>query len=189
MGKNRKNGKYCLVLNKNGLAIDVSPVSHVIKKVQGERAAILDPVTWTRYTIEEWVARGASLDTCINAGSHSFDPPEIAICNFYDGTHPVLINLNKSNVLKRDGYRCVYCGARASTVDHIVPQCEKGPDSWKNMVACCGSCNNRKDRMPVKEFCEQMGCDVPDPWNPNAAPWLFKAGQMHIPDCWKQFIR
>jgi len=187
MGK-KKNGRLCLVLNKNGLAIDVGSVSHVIRKVQGKRAVILDPVTFERYTIEQWVARGASSDTCIHA-ERSFDAPEVVVCTFYDDTHPVVINCNKANVLKRDGYRCSYCGKKTNlTVDHVVPQCEGGRLVWNNLVASCQSCNNMKDRMSVEEFCAQMGCEIPHAWNPNAAPWLFKAGYMEVPKSWKQFI-
>jgi len=191
MGKKRqKNDRLCLVLNKNGLAIDVAHVTKVVSKVLSKRAEILDPVTWDRYTMEKWIERGASPDSCILAGSHSFESPQVAVCTHYDGTYPVVINCNKANVLKRDGYRCSYCGKKNSlTVDHVVPQCEGGRDVWRNLVASCQSCNNRKDRMSVREFCAQMGCEIPEPWNPNANPWLFKAGYMKVPESWKQFIK
>jgi len=189
MGKKIDN--WCLVLNKNGLAVNLSKVSKVIKKVQGGRASILDFSTWTKYTMDEWVDRGATSNGCIEAGSRRFDIPEIVICNYYKGTYPVIINCSKPNICKRDGYKCCYCGVKRDlTVDHIVPQCEGGRLTWKNSVCSCQSCNNRKDRMSVDEFCRQIGCEVPKPWNPNAAPWLFKIGyQNDLPECWKPFIR
>lgn len=57
----------------------------------------------------------------------------------------------KPGVLKRDGRRCGYCGSAASTVDHIVPRSRGGSNSWKNTVAACYDCNQRKaNRTPAE---------------------------------------
>lgn len=50
----------------------------------------------------------------------------------------------RDGVLRRDRHRCAYCGARGTTVDHILPTSRGGEDSWLNTVACCGRCNSRK---------------------------------------------
>jgi 5-methylcytosine-specific restriction endonuclease McrA len=47
-------------------------------------------------------------------------------------------------VLKRDGYRCRYCGAPATTVDHVVPRSRGGSDDPTNLVAACARCNRAK---------------------------------------------
>lgn len=55
----------------------------------------------------------------------------------------------KSGVLKRDGYQCVYCGNKATTVDHILPKSKGGRDTWMNTAAACLECNFHKaDRTP-----------------------------------------
>ena len=52
-------------------------------------------------------------------------------------------------VLRRDQHICAYCGGRADTVDHILPRCRGGGDTWFNLVAACQSCNGLKgDRTP-----------------------------------------
>ncbi|WP_405163622.1 HNH endonuclease [Nocardia sp. NBC_01499] len=52
-------------------------------------------------------------------------------------------------VLRRDNHRCGYCAAWARTVDHIRPRSRGGPNTWSNLVACCGPCNTTKaDRTP-----------------------------------------
>lgn len=57
----------------------------------------------------------------------------------------------KAGVKQRDGHRCAYCGGRADTVDHIVPESRGGKLSWLNCVAACRRCNNLKgDRTPVE---------------------------------------
>jgi len=57
--------------------------------------------------------------------------------------------VTRRGVLRRDGYRCAYCGKAASTIDHILPRSRGGADSWENLAACCLRCNNVKgDRTP-----------------------------------------
>ncbi|MFG1798082.1 HNH endonuclease [Nocardia sp. NPDC049149] len=54
-----------------------------------------------------------------------------------------------AGVLRRDKHRCGYCAAWARTVDHIRPRSRGGPNTWANLVACCGPCNTAKaDRTP-----------------------------------------
>lgn len=56
---------------------------------------------------------------------------------------------SRGGVLARDSHECGYCGARATTVDHIIPKSKGGPWSWMNLVASCWSCNQHKrDRTP-----------------------------------------
>ena len=58
---------------------------------------------------------------------------------------------SRAGVLARDGRRCAYCGAMASTVDHLLPRSRGGRNTWLNTVAACGPCNQRKDdRTPAE---------------------------------------
>ena len=58
---------------------------------------------------------------------------------------------SRRGVLVRDGHRCGYCGGPASTIDHILPRSRGGANSWRNTVAACGHCNQRKgDRTPAE---------------------------------------
>lgn len=48
-------------------------------------------------------------------------------------------------VMKRDDYRCRYCGDyRDITLDHVVPVCQGGGNEAENLVAACRPCNGRK---------------------------------------------
>jgi 5-methylcytosine-specific restriction endonuclease McrA len=51
---------------------------------------------------------------------------------------------SRPGVMKRDNNRCGYCGAGATTVDHVLPRSRGGQNSWANTVACCYPCNQRK---------------------------------------------
>ena len=54
-------------------------------------------------------------------------------------------------VLRRDRYRCAYCGRHADTIDHLVPRSRGGRWTWLNTVAACSRCNCRKgNRTPAE---------------------------------------
>lgn len=60
--------------------------------------------------------------------------------------------VSRRGVLARDGARCAYCAAPASTVDHVVPRSRGGPHAWENVVAACRDCNARKDDRTLDEL-------------------------------------
>lgn len=76
-------------------------------------------------------------------------------------------------ILKRDGYRCQYCGASAEEtelrVDHVVPRALNGTDSPDNLVAACVECNTGKSsthpdaetvaRVSAKQFAWRAAID------------------------------
>ena len=52
-------------------------------------------------------------------------------------------------ILQRDGYECHWCGAEATTCDHVIPVTRGGSDDPDNLVAACKRCNfSRQDRLP-----------------------------------------
>jgi len=58
---------------------------------------------------------------------------------------------SRTAVLRRDRYRCAYCGQTGTTLDHIVPKSRGGRTTWTNCVAACASCNARKaNRTPAE---------------------------------------
>jgi len=72
----------------------------------------------------------------------------------------------KHGVLTRDRHRCAYCGARADTIDHLVPRSRGGTWTWLNAVAACSRCNERKgNRTPIEAG---MRLRV-EPWHPTRA--------------------
>jgi hypothetical protein len=57
-------------------------------------------------------------------------------------------------VLKRNGFRCVYCGQKADqdhrlVVDHVEPRAEGGSSEDDNLVAACEDCNQGKGASEV----------------------------------------
>lgn len=58
---------------------------------------------------------------------------------------------SRKGVLERDGRKCGYCLAPATTWDHIVPSSRGGADSWLNSIAACLKCNSKKANRTPEE--------------------------------------
>lgn len=58
-------------------------------------------------------------------------------------------------IFRRDGNRCFYCArtltATDRVLDHVVPQAN-GNNNYRNLVACCLTCNSRKGDSPAPDF-------------------------------------
>lgn len=82
------------------------------------------------------------------------DFPKVLRLTKYSGV-PTTIKLSKKNVLKRDGYRCAYCGnvftQKELTVDHIIPKSRGGKFKWENLVCSCVRDNNKKGNKTPEE--------------------------------------
>ncbi|MBE9471876.1 MAG: HNH endonuclease, partial [Chloroflexi bacterium] len=82
----------------------------------------------------------------IHTVSRTYERPSV-ICLVYVVRRPrPRVRLCKREILRRDEYRCQYCGQQTSqlTIDHVVPRYRGGQHSWKNLVAACPQCNRRK---------------------------------------------
>jgi 5-methylcytosine-specific restriction endonuclease McrA len=65
--------------------------------------------------------------------------------------------VTREGVLGRDQHICAYCGGRAATIDHVLPRCRGGGDTWFNLVAACQACNGLKaDRTPAEAGMNMM---------------------------------
>jgi 5-methylcytosine-specific restriction endonuclease McrA len=45
--------------------------------------------------------------------------------------------VSRRAVFARDEYRCQYCGARADSIDHVLPRSRGGSHVWENLAAAC----------------------------------------------------
>jgi hypothetical protein len=57
-------------------------------------------------------------------------------------------------IFKRDGFRCVYCGAtplnKPLHADHVVALANGGSNAASNLVTACGDCNQGKAAVPLE---------------------------------------
>jgi len=49
-------------------------------------------------------------------------------------------------IFERDGGQCIYCGAPAQEIDHVVPKIMGGKAWRSNGVCACKNCNRKKQQ-------------------------------------------
>jgi 5-methylcytosine-specific restriction endonuclease McrA len=71
-------------------------------------------------------------------------PAVVRLTRFVKVPYRATVPLTRKAVFARDGGRCVYCDAAATSLDHVVPKSRGGTHSWDNIVSACGACNHEK---------------------------------------------
>ena len=93
----------------------------------------------------------------------SFDTAQMSSNTNLIGTNyqqgPLYQTQLRSYLFKKYNGQCVYCGAKATEIDHIVPRSSGGTNSIYNLVTSCRSCNEKKSNKTLKEFGESMNKD------------------------------
>jgi 5-methylcytosine-specific restriction endonuclease McrA len=97
------------------------------------------------------------------------------------------IELSRKNILRRDGYRCQYCGTTSGnlTVDHIIPKSRGGTDTWENLVTACISCNNKKGNRTPEEAGMKL---LAKPRKPNHIIFIKSFVGSSIDSQWKPYL-
>ena len=65
----------------------------------------------------------------------------------------------RSFIFNRSGGKCVYCGNKATEIDHVIPKSNGGTNSSYNLVASCKTCNQMKSNLSLKDFGKLVGKD------------------------------
>ena len=65
----------------------------------------------------------------------------------------------EAKIKARDGYKCVYCGAKENLgLDHVIPHASGGASEAFNLVTCCWPCNSKKgDTNPAVFIAQILG--------------------------------
>lgn len=125
-----------LVLNADYQAISVCSVRRAFKMVLLDKAETLE-------SLEDHVLR---------TERKQFAGPSIIRLRRYISLPYKKVSLNRQNIYKRDGHRCVYCGSSTDlTIDHVQPRARGGGDSWENLVTACNRCNSNKGNRTPEE--------------------------------------
>jgi len=158
---------HVLVLNRDFSALTVCSVHRAVVLIHLHKAELVEALP----------------GHFMRSPSTSFPWPSIVRLKMYVRVPYRRIMLSRKNILRRDGFRCQYCGNRDQlTVDHVVPKSRGGKDTWKNLVTACTSCNNKKGsrtpeeaRMPLRRqpfrpshvmFIRDYVGTVEDTWKP-----------------------
>ena len=62
----------------------------------------------------------------------------------------------REEIYKDWDHKCAYCGAPATSLDHIVPKYKSGCSNRHNLVPACRRCNSNKASQPIEEWYRQQ---------------------------------
>lgn len=86
------------------------------------------------------------------AGGQISLPAVIKLNKFIRVPYRRNVPLSRRAIFARDGGKCVYCTAPATSIDHVVPRSRGGAHNWENVVSACHRCNHLKADKHLKEL-------------------------------------
>ncbi len=127
----------------------------------------------------------AETDEVLHAARTSVPVPAVVrLTRFVKVPYKATVPLTRKAVFARDGGRCVYCGAPATSLDHVVPKSRGGAHSWDNVVSACGRCNHVKADRAVADLGWRMRRQ---PVAPSGAAWRV-VGARRVDPRWRPFL-
>lgn len=111
-------------------------------------------------------------------------PVVVRLTRFVRVPYRGAVPLTRRAVFARDGHRCVYCGAPATSLDHVVPKSRGGPHTWDNVVSACGRCNHVKADRGIAELGWRLRSA---PVAPTGAAWHI-VGAKRVDPRWRPFL-
>ncbi len=122
----------------------------------------------------------------IRSPSSTFQMPAVIVLKNIVKYRFTGIVCNRQNVIWRDKNTCQYCAKKFTpenlTVDHLIPKSRGGRNTWKNLVAACKKCNQKKGCRTPKE-CGMI--PINKPTKPKAT--ILKT-TTKINDLWKNYL-
>jgi len=117
------------------------------------RDALVLVITKKAYAVELY-------QTYVHSAREIFQLPSVIALKRYVNINFLRPVCSRKNIILRDENSCQYCGkqflSEDLTMDHVVPKSQGGKKSWKNIVAACKPCNQKKgSRTP-----EQAGMEL-----------------------------
>lgn len=95
------------------------------------------------------------------------------------------VPLTRAGLMRRDRFRCGYCGRPATTIDHVVPRSRGGAHTWENCVASCASCNHHK----ADRLLSELGWTLRTrPAAPKGRHWGLLAAVEDIDPAWIRYM-
>ena len=111
-------------------------------------------------------------------------PLVVRLTRFVRVPYRTWVPLTRRGVLVRDGGRCVYCNAVATSLDHVVPRSRGGEHCWENVVACCGRCNRQKAARTLAELGWHLRRP---PVSPKGLAWVV-LGARRVDPRWQPYL-
>ena len=111
-------------------------------------------------------------------------PAVVRLTRFVKVPYRATVPLTRKAVFARDGGRCVYCGAAATSLDHVIPKSRGGPHTWDNVVSACARCNHTKADRGIAELGWRLRRV---PVAPTGAAWRI-VGAKRMDPLWRPYL-
>ena len=125
-----------------------------------------------------------------------FEVPSVIALRSYVNVPRRKSHWSRKGVLVRDDYTCIYCGVKLGaqvrgkilakrdfTIDHIIPRCKGGRDTWSNTACACARCNHRKGNRLHNVAAMRL---LWEPKTPRTSYLVIALGSG--PEIWKRYV-
>jgi 5-methylcytosine-specific restriction endonuclease McrA len=159
---------HALVLNASFEPLCVVPERRAVLLVLAHKAVVVEPG-----------------DGLVRSERQSLQVPAvIRLSRYVRVPYRSVVPLTRRAVFARDGGRCVYCDAPATSLDHVVPKSRGGPHTWDNVVSACRRCNHVKADRNIADLGWRLRRA---PRVPNGAAWrIVSTGRMD--PRWRRYL-
>ena len=145
------------------------------------RDALVLVITEKAYAVELY-------ETYVRSARQIFQLPSVIALKRFVNVSFLRPVCSRKNIILRDGNVCQYCGGDFHTddltMDHIIPKSQGGEKSWKNIVASCKPCNQKKgNRTP-----EQAGMKLLKEPKPLTGPGMLQKRSENLHSHWKDYL-
>jgi 5-methylcytosine-specific restriction endonuclease McrA len=152
-------------------------------------------ISWQRAIVLYFLGKVevvAEYDEIVRSPSVALRAPAVVRMHRAHVPHRGTIRFCRTNVFRRDGWQCQYCGetlgARELTFDHVLPRAHGGRTEWENIVTCCRGCNDQKrDRTPEGAGMKLLRRPAKPTWLPPARMGLH-LDKRTTPASWRAFV-
>ncbi|MCA8940282.1 MAG: HNH endonuclease [Planctomycetes bacterium] len=186
-----------LVLNRSWTPIATTPIMRALSLICRGHARIVSTGDYALFDWEGWLATHSFPHEVkkedeqdiewINTPTIRIEAPRIVTLATFNGVPSRYLAYSRKALFRRDNNTCQYCGAtpgaRALTIDHVMPRSRQGGTDWHNCVVSCMRCNVRKgNRTP-----EEAGMKLARaPFRPSYLEALRINGE--VPQDWCAFV-
>jgi 5-methylcytosine-specific restriction endonuclease McrA len=111
----------------------------------------IEVVPWEDAIVLTWLNKAYAVEYSniwVHSATKSFRVPSVIVLFRYIDEKFFTLPCTRKNVLLRDENRCQYCAntfrSEDLTLDHVLPRSKGGKGGWRNVVAACKPCNQKK---------------------------------------------
>ncbi len=151
-------------------------------KVNCEKISMLNVVK----DFDDWINLPVRpYDQFVQTPKRKIRMPTVVVCaNFDKIIQNNMLFPTKTNIWKRDDYRCGYTGEKLTkeqlSVDHIIPKSRGGPNTWENLITASKEINRFKDDRTPEEAGLKLLWVPTKPKNGKSFSFLKKEWEMFL---------